>query len=278
MEALLAFVLVLLVTASLIDWLLTEEAVANLRLSSARAGERLATLVVSDTILDANAWFRQVFDAVYGKSFWSWRRFYRSSFFSVTIFLFALLIIGIENTAFGSESIHVVNWPAVFAVFVPLNLLADFLSLQETRWVMERASGKSLLGVSRWVGVDLALTTMIYMTLAVAIFSVRGILTGYIAPFDTGFILMLVTPGEGLPFFVSTFGTSILWLAFVSFAVGTTILKHNYRSIELLVSAVRGSPAPARAVAGLVTVPVIVVFVVVKLLLLGLGGAPDPQP
>ena len=69
-------------------------------------------------------------------------------------------------------------------------------------------------------------------------------------------------PSLGLPFLLSTFGTSVLWLLFVLFVLVVSTMTRNSKLVSLVFDAVADNPAPARAVAVVVSVPILVVGLV----------------
>lgn len=276
MPTLIGCLAVLLATASIIDWILADTAVARLRQSKSRVQRDLAAMRVSKTMLSANVLFCEVFDAVCGPKFWSWRRVRRSCFLSVTAYLFAFLFVGIDNSILGiddDDSLFLIfgsRWGFFFGMivmFMPVNLVADFLSLQETRWVMERARrGRQLWGIAAWAALDLVFTTLTYLASLGVLMVVLIVLDNnssfmdveYLSSFD-----ILRSP-LGLPFFLSTFGTSAVWLMFVLFVTVSQAGRRSSRIASLALDIVGDSAAPARTVAGIIAVPVIVAYSVLE--------------
>ena len=147
-------------------------------------------------------------------------------------------------------------------VFIPINLVADFLSLQETRWVMERARGSQVWGVVVWAALDLVFTTLIY--LVIFAFGV----VGFVVLDDCDFVGVdwpatfgiLFTP-LALPFFLSTFGTSALWFGFVLLVVVAGAGRRGSRTVSTVLDVIADSNAPARAVAWVIAAPIVVGYV-----------------
>ena len=268
MEILIGCLAVLFVSASTIDWLLGRSTI-NLRerLREARATQerdRHAGVVTSANIL-----FCDLFDAIYGKSFLSWRRFSRSCLLSVVMLFFVSLLIGLDRTFLPPSGDPIPTWLYFmsYGISLAVNLVADYFSLQETRWVLERARGSSLMGVSGWVCTDLVLTLGVFFAVFSAAFVAAGAFgqepgtTLSVFLFDPAESPLLDT-GFGLPFLLSTFGTSALWLLFALFVLVVTTMRKNSRFLDFVFDAVADNPAPARAVAVIIAVPIIVVGLV----------------
>ena len=266
METLIGGLAVLLLMASVIDYLLTDSAIAHLRESSRLAERKLIALNSRELAIAANKLFLNVFDAIYGPGFLSWRRFWRSCFLSVMFVVFSTFVIGIENTLIGQFNFQYAYAPVFVAVtttmLLSVNLLADFISLQETRLVMGRAQSDRLSLIAAWVLVDLIVTTLIYVGVAQILLRLWILLLAgeSVGPEYDWFF----TAEGGLPFFVSTFGTSILWFVFVLFVVVITTLKQSSKVLALVFSRIGDSAAPARAVAGIITIPTIFIFGLVQ--------------
>ena len=269
MELLVGCLAVLILTASIIDWLLKDEAIIALRRELQKTGEKITDLNTGAVVLSANRLFCQIFDALYGPHTWSWRRFSRSCFLSLLFVLFSILIIGFENTFLGVDE-DLVVLVYVTALFASVNILADFVSLQETRGVLEYARGKGIAALGIWVCIDLMLTTTIYVIgLGSAFFGVISSMEGLNVAIDQfsdyeRFIEMLLARDGALPFFISTFGTSIVWFLFVALVLLIRAMSRNSRFLKLALDIISESSTPARTAAGIVIVPVVIVFSVVK--------------
>ena len=265
MQMLMGCVAILFITASVIDWLLARSTV-DLRARLREAGttherDRYAGLVTS-----ANVLFCDLFNTVYGKTFWSSRRFSRSCLLSITTLFFVALLIGLDN-AFSPGLPKDREYFISYGISLLINLVADYFSLQETRWVLQRARGSSIVGVLGWVCIDLLLTLGVFLGvfgLAYGVATVAGLqltTTLYVFlldPVNSPFF----DPSLGLPFLLSTFGTSVLWLLFVLFVLVVSTMTRNSKLVSLVFDAVADNPAPARAVAVVVAVPILVVGLV----------------
>lgn len=271
MEKLIGCVAILLATASIIDWIMADAAVSRLRHSKERAQRQLTTLGGGKAVVSANRLFCEVFDAVYGDEFWSWQRVRRSCFLSVIAYLCAFLLVGIERSAWWIDDglfLDLIGGSrsglffGIMLVFMPINLVADFLSLQETRWVMERARGSQVWGVAVWAALDLVLTTLIY--LMIFAFSMVGLVVlddwDFVGTDWSGTFGFLFTP-FALPFFLSTFGTSALWFGFVLLVVVAGAGRRGSLKVSKVLDVIVDNNTPARAVAWVISAPIVVGYV-----------------
>lgn len=117
------------------------------------------------------AHFAALFDRVFGKKHLSWRCFFRSSIASLLAFLLCTLfyiqtVPGNWN-AFKSGGGNALLLVLLATIF---NLLPDYVSLLETRWVIQRMQRKlSLAGQLGWLLVDLIATTAIFFMILAGI-------------------------------------------------------------------------------------------------------------
>ena len=261
-EILVGCLTMLFVSAFIVDWLLGKSTVdqrERLRVANTPQEQGLYAAVVTS----ANVLFCQFFDAVYGENFWSWRRFLRSCFLSGLALFFVALSIGLDRVFMRPSEISASQYFMSYSISLAINLVADYISLQETRWVLGRTRNSSTMAVLGWVCIDLALTAMVFFAVVgVAL----GVATAAGLRSETPLRVFLFDPstsplwdsGTGLPFLLSTFGTSALWLLFVLFVLVAAAMR-NSRFLTLVFDAVADNPAPARAVAVIVAIPIVVV-------------------
>lgn len=271
MDMLLGPLVVLLISAFVVDWLLKDDAIVAVRHEWQTAGPE--TRAETDRLLhSATLWFCRVFDAVYGRRSWSIHRFYRSTVLSIFFVLFAILIVGIDNTylkQLTQEGVEGVVTISLFFGFV--NVFGDFISLQETRWVMECVKRRPASSLGVWVIVDVMLTSAIYIVLfsvcvfgyAAVVFDIKFAKDMMV---DENFLEKLFAPEVGLPFFASTFATSIVWYLFVLFVVVVRFGGQNSAVLKVLLDVVFVSATPASITVGLFAIPIAAVFGVVKLI------------
>ncbi len=171
--------------------------------------------------------FAALFDRVFGKKHLSWRCFFRSTIASLVAFLLCTLIF--MQTAPG-EWTALVNKQGI-SVFITLgltgaiaNLLPDYISLLETRWVIQRMQWTaSLSGQLGWLLLDFVATTAIFFLIVSGLLMV---VLGYddsIVYLSTLVQLSLLVPVEdpelrflAIPVWTTYFTTVWVWLYFVA--------------------------------------------------------------
>lgn len=208
------------------------------------------TVSVNELTQDALRLFQLFFDRIYGPRMFSWRRIL-TSFASTVIGLAVILIaIGPSRTLFGisfeilfledsnfknEEFIFILPF-AVIGLFL-LNIIPDFVSLAETRLILKLGENKRVGGVLILTLVDLLLTTLIFFLVPFLILVLLASVLMWAFESETlieiinvlynevlllpvisldNITLMLFSPGSLLPFFLTTFITSLFWLLFVS--------------------------------------------------------------
>ena len=205
--------------------------------------EDLAALLVDISSENKNKvdWpilFIKFFDSIYSKRFFSWKRIIMSLLTSYLI-LFTIPIIVGQGEGYDSEGAF-----TIFAYGTIINVIPDYFSLQETRWVLKMLSKSSaIIKKGFWILVDFILTNLFYL-LGVNLLS----LFIYISQGEAKFYLLweifevinfdlltfgkfnnnmwdFVTPFLGLCYY-TTFFTSI-WLYL--YLITTAIIKLWYK-------------------------------------------------
>ena len=178
---------------------------------------KLNTPGAKHLIQDANQLYCGLFDGIYGRRSFSWRRLWASSLSSIISLAVVTLILGYKNTAMYDTPFFAVRVFLSTVLLPLLNLIPDFFSLIETRLVLRWSKGKRLLMISLLLILDLVLTSSIF--LGVLLFLgplVDFVSTGYWDWFSMDELLSLLTEVSGvLPFFLTTFVTSLFWWLFV---------------------------------------------------------------
>ena len=272
MELLVSIVFVLIISAFIVDWLLKDKAnLFQIQNTSNDFEEKDS----SELIEYANSQFRSIFDAIYGEKTWTRKRFFRSTVMSVFFVLFAILLIDIDNTYIGSLFAEEDHWLFVVLttlVMVCINIFVDFLSLQETRWVIGHAKGNKLTSLAFWVIVDIVFSSAIYIfVFSTVIFTGIGILDNFNSVLkyvtDLSHLSPLFKNDKLLPFFISTFGTSIVWYVFVLFSITVKTLRINSTRFDIVFNLISKSNTPARIT--------VVIFALPTFMLIGLWEAVD---
>ena len=280
METLFGTIAVLFVSAMIIDRYLKSEVISSLRSELHGITKRIANGKIDEVIFSAHLLFCRVFDAVYGSKTWSRGRFLRSCCLSLVFIGFSIFLIGVSNTilgmqhAFGSETMVIILNLTIFGILSTINLIADFISLQETRWILRLVRGRSLRKLAIFVWVDLTLTTAIYVIVLgipiLLIFLSSTMYSGDSAidrsKIISGMVALLFSPEGALPFFLSTFGTSIVLFGFVLTAVGIRLLSYS-KVLTLAMEYVAKDAKPAQMAAGVLSVVLCFIFALGQLVL-----------
>ena len=269
MDYLFATAAILIIVGFVVDWVLKEKNVATVHAHFNSTGH----ISVEELLLSITNWFCSIFDALYGTKTWSLRRLWRSAVLSVLFVVFSILLIGIHNTYLaemaGRGAYGDVLTVSIFFTFV--NIIVDFVSLQETRWVIEKVRrAKVGYNVAFWVCVDLVLTTAIYLAGFGLVFTLVGLAMGE----DPALIGELILAGtfvkvffaadQAMPFFVSTFATSIVWYIFVFCVLLAIIASRRSRWFALFLLALKKTENPAGVAVGILVGSILAGLFVVK--------------
>lgn len=267
MEHLVGILTVIVMSAFIVDWVLKDDAISSLPFNTkvkSEAEER------SELIVYANDWFRDLFDAIYGKETWSWKRFIRSVIMSFFFVLFAILVIGIDNTYFerGFFPFELSDIVVMSIFFLCINFFVDFISLQETRWVIGYAKGRKNRILGGLIVVDLIFTSLIYIfVFIIAIFIVAWYLADTSLEFEVitspATLGFLFRQELGLPFFVSTFGTSIVWYMFVIFVIVVSNMNQKFEKFSTVFDLISNSTSPASKTVVIFALPAAIILGVV---------------
>jgi len=161
-----------------------------------------------------NTWAKQFggfFDGVFGKKHFSLRRIVTSALFSVV----SVLVLYVMFThILGITTVRVDDGMAVEDVLVLgliINILPDYLSLIETRWLLKRFERvRSFSGQLAVLALDFAFSGAIIWAVINAVRLANG--DAYLSPFE-----MMLAFSMYAVFFYSTFATSVwAWLYCVS--------------------------------------------------------------
>ena len=263
METLLWGLVCLFGLAALVDKVMTEEAVLAWRERTRELRGRVEQIDVDAATAAANEWFIGLFDAIYDARFWSLRRFGRSALSSVLALAVITLLLGWEETAFGAlvEEGDWVIWMLIGTLVILINLIGDYFSLQETRWVLGRSQrSPGMRTLILWLIFDTLATALIfaaaYLIFLAGLFILGVFLVGIAAVVgdagDVGvrFFSIVFDRDKLLPMFLTTFFTSALWISYVVSALGVRALRRNSKVLRTVLGTIAESRAPARATAG----------------------------
>lgn len=256
MANLLSMILGMFFFALIVDYVFKEGGVEAWRKASEQWWDSLGQVKFKEIIVAANRWFLELFDAIYGDKFWSWKRIYRSvlsSYFAVAI-LFAIT----GTAALDLPAAIGDVWFLVMMIATILNLLPDFISLQETRWIMRLSLRKESVYLPLWLAIDLVLTVVIFQVGFFLFFIVLLIDEGTLPSTFHWSQLFVLGPNPGrdvlLVPFLSTFFTSFLWFLFLFTALLIGVCQRLSPFLRMLLKVVAQSEKPARTTAGFLAV------------------------
>jgi hypothetical protein len=229
---------------------------------------------------DANQLYCDLFDYIYGKRAFTWRRVWASVLSSMIGLVVITLILGYENTLWPDSIRDIfekgIRWGLlVILLLCPVffNLIPDFFSLFETRLVLKWSKEQGPLGIVLLIILDLALTTTIFLVGALLIASLplffypRLTAGEVLWEFYHFFILsQLFRPDGLLLFFLTTFITSFFWILFV-ITFGLIWVFHRLSPLANLVYYQIGqSDRPAAALSAFLNGIIIIIYAVWRVL------------
>ncbi len=258
--------LLILFAAFVVDFLLTEEEVKKWRAATREFRSRFKELDVFAATEASNVWFLGLFKAIYGERFFSRRRLAASAIST----LLAMVLVAYVLEIFAEPGFHILlrGIASGMVSLLVINLVADYLSLQETFWIMKWSQGRGFLVILFLSLLDLVLTTLIYV-LTVGVVVVFAETNSHLfeplldllgepdfSPIDDlrgigGFLMILG---------FSTYVTSFLWICFVGSAFAVRILQVVSPALQRLIGIIGTSERPAFAVAGFLCTQVTVTY------------------
>jgi len=243
-----------------LDALLRTERLADWRWGMAHLWARFDTHGAAGLTADAHALFCDLFDAVYGRRALTRQRAFASILSTGLALLVLTLVLGYENTywryALEDTFEPAFDWEHFLLLAVSplvLNLVPDFFSLVETRWVLERARHRGTAGVAGMLLLDLALTLIIFALGVGFMYLVDRALIESLFQDPrqwadrtlSRYFQWLFEPAGGLIFLLSTFVTSAFWLLYVlSFAL-IRFLHHLLPAVNAVYYQIGRSQRPA---------------------------------
>ena len=127
---------------------------------------------------DWSSTFVELFESVFGRSHWSWRCLFRSAVATLaTIAVILVVTASAEGVPGGLRyGGGLTNLAALLVVMFVSNLVADYLSLYETRWALGRLATKprGTVGNIGFLGLDLVLTSLIVLLSTVSVMLLLG--------------------------------------------------------------------------------------------------------
>ena len=260
-------VIALMAMASLADHLMKRPDVQKWKEASAAARQMFDQMDIARATMTTNEWFLGLFNAVYYHRFWSWRRPIRSCISSLFALVLICLLLGWEGTSIANAIATGRYLVSVLVNVFVVNLIADYLSLQETRWVMERSQGCGFGGIFLWALFDIIVTGVIFIIVLVIVFSIK----------DAKIIIVYMDIGpffmkeKMLPLFLSTYFTSVLWFGYITSVLGIRALTRVSPLLKTIFATIAESETPARATVGFLCGAVAVIYGIVYLTAIVVG-------
>lgn len=258
--------LLILFMASVVDFLLTEEEVKKWRAATKEFRDRFRELDVFAATEASNLWFLGLFKAIYGARFFSRRRLVASLLST----LLAMVLVAYIFQIFSLDGFHVLYRGLLsgLVVMTVFNIVGDYLSLQETFWIMKLSQKRHFFGILLLSILDIVLTSLIYMITVLALGLLMLSRMDEIGPFIEFLgepTFQLVDEDVGIMVFfgvlgASTYVTSLLWICFVGSAIAVRLLQMASPALQRLISLIGASERPAFAVAGFICATVTVTY------------------
>nr|VFJ89704.1 MAG: hypothetical protein BECKLFY1418A_GA0070994_100852 [Candidatus Kentron sp. LFY] len=224
MDSLLALFFLLAGCAALLDSYLPDERVAAARGTVLAWWEGFRRQRPERLAQQSSREFSRLFDALYGEKHFSWRTVRRSLVFSVFGFLVTALVCEWIAPGYLADLIDGYGVVGAFILFIA-NLLADYVSLFETRLVLRRCAASRTAWLPVWLALDVLASWLLYVFVGVGFFALLGGLWQgeglerfyRLFTLDTHLnaLSVLTHIGEVTAFFYSTFFTSFLFYLFV---------------------------------------------------------------
>ena len=295
----LSLIFFILTSAFLLDYVLKSPAGEVWKNKTKEWWVKLEEIEFDRAIKDANFWFLEFFDLIYDYRFWSIKRVVRSCISTILAVVFVIILTGWENTIFSywinfirfdvafieiqghikSLIMGDIGWSSfwgrvsslsdlqiLFSIVILLslvNLIPDFISLQETRWIMLLSVRRQQSRLYILFSLDIILTTFVfYAWFLLFIVPLANLLWGasmsYIMSHFSDMRSFLqycsamfsFSLSGFLPFLISTYFTSFFWIMFVIFVVIVRGLAKFSRFTRILLYNIAVSERPAMTTAG----------------------------
>ena len=206
------------------------------------ASEYLRNLEIGKSVSEWPIQYANLFDAVFGERHFRWKCFWRSSVASlilVTLLILLWLALDEDYNYYWSQAEGFFSGDEAYSAAVILvtmllcgailNIVPDYFSLLETRWILRRfGKDPDLIRILFLVIIDLVATSVIFLSFYYLIILIVGdpheALLGVAAYYCDAFYFVGHVPIE--VFFYSTFFTSVwLWLYMLTSIVVICISK-----------------------------------------------------
>ncbi|MEM7551096.1 MAG: hypothetical protein AAF363_15540 [Bacteroidota bacterium] len=205
--------------------------------------------------------FNLFFDKVYGSKHLSIRCFFRSTIFST----FSVLIMYLLTRMFfpfNHEWLSFERWikssdSSIFYLII-INIIIDYLSLIETRYILKRSKGKSLPMLSILLLTDITLTGLLIIIPLYPLLAM-SMNPAFPDPADDYIFQFFIT------LFISTFFTSILFYLFFGFTAFANVLNFTRSPIRRFLERLESLKNPITSLVGAIGAIIIITKGVIEL-------------
>lgn len=185
----------------------------------------IAEKSTSHTIVDSPKWFIESFDRIFGEKHLTWRCFLISSISSIIAVFFILIVWGLLSP---SLFIEIAKYDTLYKVFIAallLNIVPDYISLLETRWIMNNVADLKIRVLSKIIILDVIITGLIFSGFFSFIFLTSGESINTIFNSLNVMIRFIETdiPPLGILFY-STYFTSVWFYLFIISSIGAKVI------------------------------------------------------
>lgn len=245
---------------SLIDYMLRDQGIKQWQKTARLWWEQLGSVRWSKMISWCSTEFINLFDAIYGHEWLSLKRFIRS-IASTSIAVTAIATaVGYKSTWIFGKAIYSPDYTLLSMMIV--NYLADYISLQETRWIMGLARDQNFAVLTGLFLLDIILTSLIFL-LSWHLFLLIPEFRWNVSDVYERFLHFSwsIQDGTGV-FFWGTFFTSALWFAFVVIASSLKVAEVSSEFMRVLLGLLSASQRPGRLVASFFSSLIIIIFMI----------------
>jgi len=273
-SAWLGFSLVLIAIFNYID----QAATKKTKVGVAKWLKSMAKRSVSQTIVESPQWFIFAFDSVFGEKHLTWRCFRRSSIasiiavFGMSIFEYFLNPIAWQQY-FKSESVitgTLIVFVAILILALILNLVPDYVSLLETRWILNKTKNAGIRKLLVLLILDVILTGGIFISGAIIFVLIINILQGlpiYLLTFRNLLDMINWLQFPVSIFFYAAYFTSIWFYFFTAASIITKMVYSLGRFGNLIVDNLKVDNKPFLSMGVILvvfSVPPLALYLVIK--------------
>ncbi|MCK4798941.1 MAG: hypothetical protein KAT05_16315, partial [Spirochaetes bacterium] len=196
--------------------------------SAANWLKSIADKSTSNTIVDSPQWFVESFDRIFGEKHLTWRCILISSISSIIAVFVMFIVWGLLSPRLFIE---IVKYKpdiivSVFSGCLLLNLVPDYISLLETRWIMNNVADVKIRVLSKIIILDAIITGFIFSSFFSIIFLISGSSIDKVFNILNQMILFIETdvpPPVGILFY-STYFTSVWFYLFMISSIGAKVI------------------------------------------------------